>query len=245
MQKSPLLINSHLLTAQFGLEIGTAAPLLIRFESVFLGLGGDEVKLLFASDLHLGGARSQRVIEQLVAAVAETKPDLVLLGGDLVDERRGIAKLESCVQQVVAYAPVWAIAGNHDVWIGVQQVRRAVEAGGGNWLENSLNLSNVKIDGFVDRNPTSGLRILCAHNPIVFSGAIAAGYNLVLAGHLHGCQWVFWQRNGKLYPGAWFYRWNGLRFELNDATLLVSRGMGDTLPVRWNCPREVILCHIY
>lgn len=234
------------LTAHFPLEIGTSAPLLIRQESVSLGLGGDSLRLLFASDLHLGGRRTVRSIDQLVAAVAETQPDLVLLGGDLVDSRRGIPLLESCVQQLVAQAPVYAIAGNHDVWVGAMQVRLAVEKGGGCWLENSLHLSSVTIDGSLDRNPTaSEWRILCAHNPVVFPQAIASGYTLVLAGHLHGCQWVFWERDDRLYPGAWFYRWNGLRFELNGATLLVSRGMGDTLPVRWNCPREVILCNIF
>jgi hypothetical protein len=49
-------------------------------------------------------------------------------------------------------------------------------------------------------------------------------------------------RRGRLYPAAWFYRWHGLRFAEGGAVLLVSRGAGDTLPVRFNCPREVILC---
>ncbi|MCL1475861.1 metallophosphoesterase [Argonema antarcticum] len=235
------------LSTRFPLEIGTSAPLLIRQESVHLGLGGEELKLLFASDLHLGGRHSLQAIDRLVTAVTETKPNLVLLGGDLVDFRWGIPLLESCVLQLVAQAPVWAISGNHDVWVGMTAVRRAVETGGGFWLEeSSLKVSTIRIDGFVDRDRTSkALRILCAHNPAVFSQAVASGYSLVLAGHLHGCQWVFWEHQSRLYPGAWFYQWNGLRFELNNATLIVSRGMGDTLPVRWNCPREVILCKIF
>ena len=48
-------------------------------------------------------------------------------------------------------------------------------------------------------------------------------------------------RGGKQYPAAWFNRWHGLRFEDRGAIMLVSRGAADTFPVRFNCPREVIL----
>ena len=82
-------------------------------------------------------------------------------------------------------------------------------------------------------------QVLCTHHP----GPPAArqGFDLILSGHLHGGQFVFYERGGKLYPGAFAYRWNGLRFQENGHTLLVSRGVRDTLPLRWNCPREVIV----
>ncbi len=51
-------------------------------------------------------------------------------------------------------------------------------------------------------------------------------------------------RRRRLYPAAWVYRWHGLRFAEWGAVLLVSRGAGDALPVRFNCPREVILCGV-
>jgi predicted MPP superfamily phosphohydrolase len=66
----------------------------------------------------------------------------------------------------------------------------------------------------------------------------------VFAGHLHGGQCVLAMHRERLYPAAWFYRWHGLRFAEGRAVLLVSRGAGDTLPIRFNCPREVILCTI-
>ncbi|AKG20842.1 metallophosphoesterase [Calothrix sp. 336/3] len=233
------------------LEIGTNQPLLIRQESVDFGIG-TVVKLLFASDLHLGWQRSPRAIAQLIAAVKKTTPDFVLLGGDLVDIPPGFAQLQDCVQQVSTIAPVWAIPGNHDQWVGVSRVRQAVLAGGGNWLTNSRitisgNHKAVEIHGSLSKNTQTApntISILCAHNPVIFPQAISQGYKLVFAGHLHGCQWVFGKSGDRLYPGAWFYTWNGLRFTQNQVHLLVSRGMGDTLPLRWNCPREVILCQI-
>ncbi len=82
------------------------------------------------------------------------------------------------------------------------------------------------------------------HAPAIFPQAAQAGYRLVLAGHLHGGQCVLATRHGRQYPAAWFHRWHGLRFHQDEATLLVSRGMADTFPFRFNCPREVLLCEI-
>ena len=99
----------------------------------------------------------------------------------------------------------------------------------------------LRIVGRVDPAAHAGRRMLCTHHPGEFPAAATAGYGLVLAGHLHGGQCVLATRRGRLYPAAWIYRWHGLRFAEGGAVLLVSRGAGDTLPVRFNCPREVIL----
>ena len=64
-------------------------------------------------------------------------PDLVLLGGDLVDWTSGMEALQSLVRRLSRVAPVGAVAGNHDRWIGVARVRAAVLDGGGHWLEDA------------------------------------------------------------------------------------------------------------
>jgi predicted MPP superfamily phosphohydrolase len=103
----------------------------------------------------------------------------------------------------------------------------------------------IRIDGAITGAASNEPRVFCAHYPSVFPEAAAAGYRLVLAGHLHGGQCVLATRGGKLYPAVWVHRWHGLRFVDRGATLLVSRGGGDTLPVRFNCPREVVVCEIH
>jgi predicted MPP superfamily phosphohydrolase len=103
----------------------------------------------------------------------------------------------------------------------------------------------LRLDGCVDETAShADPRILCAHDPAVFPHAVRAGYRLVLAGHLHGSQCVLAERDDMLYPGAWFFRWNGLRFSEGACRMWVSRGMADTLPMRWNCPREILLCQL-
>jgi hypothetical protein len=47
-----------------------------------------------------------------------------------------------------------------------------------------------------------------------------------------------------MYPGALISPWNGDVFQNGPSTMLVSRGANDTIPVRWRCPREVLVCEI-
>jgi predicted MPP superfamily phosphohydrolase len=227
----------------FPLELGTSGPLLVRREAVHLG-SARPLRVLFASDLHLGHWWTRPVTGQLVLAAREAAPDLILLGGDLSDNLRGLPALLECVRDLAEVAPVHAVPGNHDEGAGLNDVRAAVEAGGGHWLQDRAIEGPVRIDGRIDREAQPGSRLLCAHHPGVFPAAAAAGYGLVLAGHLHGGQCVLATRGGRLYPAAWVYRWHGLRFAEWGAVLLVSRGAGDSFPVRFNCPREVILCTI-
>ena len=225
-----------------GPGIGSFRPLFVRREAVH-GIGPTAASL-YASDLHLGHWWTRRVSEQLLRAAQETRPDLILLGGDLVDKAEALSLLGDCVRALGELAPVHAIPGNHDRRAGVAHVRATVLVAGGHWLPDRPLDHRLRIDGSVDPTPSDSPRLLCAHYPSDFPAARAAGYRVVLAGHLHGGQCVVATRHGRLYPAAWVHHWHGLRFAEGDSVMFVSRGAGDTFPLRFNCPREVILCAI-
>lgn len=216
------------------LEVAARGPLTVREELVPLGLG---MRLLYVSDLHLRGGSPQRLEEQVLEAARLHSPDRILLGGDMVDANSGLARLESLVSGLSEVAPVGVVEGNHDRFVGVERVRDCTLKGGAAWLKDS---GDSLVSGSFEDNPA----VLCAHDPCIFEEALPEATGLVLAGHLHGGQVVLARHAGKLYPAAWFYRWNGPRFERNGVTMLVSLGVTDTLPVRWNCPREVLLVTI-
>jgi predicted MPP superfamily phosphohydrolase len=226
---------------RFPLAIADFRPLLVRTERVSLGLK-HSLRLLYASDLHLGHRWTRRVPGQLLRAARDTQPDLILLGGDLADHAGALAPLRECVQSLTRIAPLLAVPGNHDVRAGITEVRAAVRDGGGHWLPDEAWMGPVRIDGVLDRRPTDRPRVLCTHSPGTFPAATDAGYRIVLAGHLHGGQCVLAEHKGLLYPAAWLYRWHGMRFDQSGTVMLVSRGAADSFPIRWNCPREVILC---
>jgi hypothetical protein len=52
------------------------------------------------------------------------------------------------------------------------------------------------------------------------------------------------EHRGRLFPGAVFYPFCCLRDEHGPVRLVVSRGVSDLVPIRWRCPREVVLCHV-
>lgn len=224
------------------IEVGARRPLLVRRESV--GNLGASKRLLFASDLHLRKNGPRHIVDELLEIASRECPDLVLLGGDLVDSRSGLEALQSLVRRLSRVAALGAVAGNHDRWIGVERVRAAVAEGGGRWLEDAPWLLTPDCAIYGSRKQaiqSAGYHLLCTHRPVASDRPFA----LTLSGHLHGGQFVFYQRHGRLYPGAFLYRWNGLRFDDKDGrTLLISRGVQDTLPLRWNCPREVLIVDI-
>jgi predicted MPP superfamily phosphohydrolase len=72
----------------------------------------------------------------------------------------------------------------------------------------------------------------------------AERYNLAFAGHLHGCQFVLWKSNQKLFPGNFFYQFNILESIKNNCHYFISKGLGDTLPIRYNCKRDLIFIEV-
>ena len=229
------------------LEIGLRGALHIREER--LSSRDDACRLLYVSDLHLRNGRSAALCRQVLDAVARCSPDALLLGGDLVDHRSELSRLSDLVHSLRGVAAVLAIGGNHDRRLGMDCVRDAVLHGGGQWIHGRTarlthgarviavsgpEAAEVPVDGHV--------RVLCAHNPRTWKTCRRSGYDLVLAGHLHGCQLVAWEFRDRLFPGAIFYPYCFSSRRCGSTRLVVSRGVSDLVPIRWRCPREVVLC---
>ena len=84
------------------LEIGLSRPLLVREER--LSTHHDACRLLYVSDIHLRSGRSAVLSGQVCDAVAGCRPDVVLLGGDLVDSRSELRSLERLTRAIKAPA---------------------------------------------------------------------------------------------------------------------------------------------
>jgi predicted MPP superfamily phosphohydrolase len=231
-----------------GLEIGLARALHVREER--LSTQPDACRLLYISDIHLRHGRSDHLCRQVLAAANRCEADAVLLGGDLVDRPSELSMLRDLVGSLCKVAPVLAIGGNHDRRVGLDRARDAVLRGGGQWIhEGSTRLAHgsrvIVVSGPEAAIQAEGdVRILCAHHPAIWKRSRHGGYDLVLAGHLHGCQVVAWEYRGRLFPGAMLYPCCYLSHQSGPTRLVVSRGVSDLVPIRWRCPREVVLCHV-
>ena len=171
-------------------------------------------------------------------------------GGDLVDGATELGKLCDLVGALGKVAPVRAVGGNHDRTVGMDRVRDAVVGGGGQWIHaGSARIAHggreIAVSGPEAASlPEGDFQVLCAHNPRVWKTARERGYDLVLAGHLHGCQLVAFEFRDRLFPGALFNPYCYLSHQAGPTRLVVSRGVSDLVPIRWRCPREVVLCHV-
>jgi predicted MPP superfamily phosphohydrolase len=147
-------------------------------------------------------------------------------------------------------ATVLAIGGNHDQRVGLERVADTVEQAGGHWIhDGTARVTHgdraIAVSGPATGSPVDAdVRVLCAHNPRIWKTACHGAYDLVLAGHLHGCQIVAGAFRDRLYPGALLYPHCLLSHRRGSTRLVVSRGVSDLVPIRWRCPREVVLCHV-
>jgi len=230
----------------------------IRHETVGRPRAGSPWRIAHVSDLHVWGGG--RTLSWIDSVLAEWQPDAVAMTGDYADTAAGRRRVTEWLADVSRRWPVGWIAGNHDRWFGEKWLRELAEISGARWVEqHDLVLSSP--DGSTCRvfawggegpppraEPAGGLesRVALVHDPSGIEPAAAQGIDLILAGHLHGGQVVLGRDGrGRHLPGGWFYRWCGDRWDWEQGSLIVSRGLGDTLPVRFRCPRELVLVELW
>lgn len=202
--------------------------------------------VLYLSDLHFRRWDAHRV-EELAQMAEQTQPSVILLGGDYAETKAGLAEFGRLAFAFSAISPAFAIAGNHDYRMGIERVKEVVLTNNCCWLENESTTievagTRIRIDGTrPNQSETDAdVRILLLHQPIDLK-IFASKYHMALAGHLHGGQIVLWQTARGLYPGRLFYRWNILYKRVDNTDYWISKGLGDTLPFRIHCPKDVLL----
>lgn len=197
---------------------------------------------VYLSDLHYA-PWCGKLLQQVWLLLSELEPDALLFGGDLLDLPFGASGLADWVRRAGQRWPLYAVPGNHDRWCGLSRLKRKLP--GLEWLDEGavelacgLRLCGRSAQGACARS------VLVGHEPNRVKGAARAGFPAMLAGHHHACQWITHQAGGKDYPGAWFFAYHGPYFEVGRTRLWVSRGVNDQLPLRLNCPRDVLLLEV-
>lgn len=221
----------------------------VRFESSVTG----SARLLHWSDLHLWGLPwEKKRMAHWQAKVIELAPNGIVITGDVADTLRGFRSWLHWCCEVSEICPIYWIRGNHDRILDEREMRQiiqqhrifAVDENDFTWhLKNGISIPITTWDRW-SQNPIRNA-IALIHNPRPIEKSKVVLPVLILAGHLHGGQWVLWRdKNGVGWPPALFYPWCGDRWDLQQGQLIVSRGMGDTLPLRIRCAREMVVIDI-
>jgi len=198
------VILARLLMARTGRDL-LPTHLQLRVPELHPALEGARIALL--SDLHVG--RLHVPTDQLIAAVEDVSPDILLLGGDYAAERENQPEALQLVERLSEGQPTFGIAGNadHHQDLDLRTLRRSLQASGGDLLINEAGQARVgdaiveilgvddPLRGNADVDATAAqasddadLRIGLCHSPALWSELSRLGAQITLVGHSHGGQ---------------------------------------------------------
>jgi predicted MPP superfamily phosphohydrolase len=207
----------------------------------------DSLSIAHLSDLHVW--TGNRLLSQLEAHLERDPPDVVAFTGDGYDLPAGARLFEGFLRRVASRWPVVWVLGNHERLWRERLWKPLTRLDGCHFLTEAScthTVGNTRFE-FVDLPHAAAaldpgtIRIALHHDPEDLPAQGVDGTALALAGHLHGGQVVWWKnRAGALFPGSWLYRNLSDKKRLGSTWLVVNRGLGDSLPIRWNCPHEVV-----
>ncbi|MGD9590264.1 MAG: metallophosphoesterase [Pyrinomonadaceae bacterium] len=221
----------------------------------------DGFKIIHLSDIHHSPFTSFDHIARTVKIANRLKPDMFVLTGDYVShETDYIRPVADLMGGLEAEFGTHACLGNHDHWTDPELITKSFRDAGINMLVNEGfrfegNGGSFWIAGVDDHmvgktDLPSALRgsypdemkLLLAHNPIIFRKAVRYGIDLTLSGHTHGGQVRVRDKNRRLIRRRKLS--NGLH-RRRDSQIYITRGIGTVvLPVRYQCPPEITMLEL-
>ena len=221
----------------------------------------DGFKIIQLSDTHHSPFTGLEHIKRAVKIANRLRPDIFLLTGDYVShEREYIPPVAAALGKLKARYGIYACLGNHDHWTDADLVTHLFRGEGINMLINegvrleargaSFWLAGVD-DYMVGKTDVPAamkgsypdeMKLLLAHNPIIFREAARVGVDLTLSGHTHGGQVKMRDDSKRIFPQR---RLKAGLHSRRKSQIYITRGIGTVvLPVRYQCPPEISLLEL-
>ncbi|MBO5822569.1 MAG: metallophosphoesterase [Lentisphaeria bacterium] len=219
------------------------------------------MRIVFLSDLHIDRMRDTRWLPQTVEKVNVLKPDMILLGGDLMDGKVADLKEKMLpISKLQAPMGVYGVPGNHEYYSGFNEWMKFLSEECK--IKMLINTAcrpgrDIVLMGVADHagkkfgNPRANFRqafkdvalndrvILLAHRPDLAKEAENLDIMLQISGHTHGGMlWGLDKIVAKLNGG--FVSGHYVR---SNTHIYVSNGTGiwSGFPVRLTAPAEITL----
>jgi predicted MPP superfamily phosphohydrolase len=218
----------------------------------------DGFKIIHLSDIHHSPFTNIEHIKRAVKIANRLKPDMFVLTGDYVShETQYIAPVAKVLGKLRSEFGTYACLGNHDHWTDAASVTghfreeginvlinegfRFEGRGGSFWLagvdDHMVGLTDVP--AALKGSYPDEMKLLLAHNPIIFRKAVRAGVDLTLSGHTHGGQVKIRDDEKRILPRR---RLSSGLHRRKSSQIYITRGIGTVvLPVRYQCPPEISL----
>ena len=211
----------------------------------------DGIKIAHVSDIHYGRTTNKKDLEYLVKKINETKPDIVVFTGDLIDKDTSlnedkINEIIDSLSKIEAKLGKYSIKGNHDY--SFNEFDEIISKSNFTNLSDSYDLiynesnilivglnSNLKSDISINdkmssidneiKDINSDYKILLLHEPDYVDDIDYNKYNLILAGHSHGGQ-IRLPIIGSIINPTKAKKYHDEHYSLNSSDLFVSSGVG-------------------
>ncbi len=230
------------------------------------------IRVALVSDLH--SCKYGEDQQELIDAIAAQSPDIVLLAGDIYDDKLPDALTDTFLKALGARFRCFYIPGNHELRKfkdgNVDELLLKVSSYGiavlyGEYEEITVNGNTVTIYGLMEEkevndfsaqsfselckaSDTESYAILMAHRPSRIDTYLTGNFDLIVAGHAHGGQWCIpGLLNGLLAPEeGLFPKYAGGQYDFENATMIVSRGLAreSTIVPRIFNPPELVIIDI-
>ena len=227
-----------------------------RYEEVSTEKLTKPLRVVLVSDIHLGTILSKEYCETLVEKINNEKPDIILMAGDIIDDKLEIVMREQSLQPLAklkAANGVIAVLGNHDYFDrkSEQEVTELNKVGVSVLINQKVKLDQISIVGLKDFSQGESVstlkdlavgngnhyKILLEHQPRHIEVASAEDYDLYLAGHTHA---------GAFFPNKYFtalmHTLDYGRGAFGSMTAIVTSGYGFFgIPVRLGVNPEYVV----
>jgi uncharacterized protein len=226
--------------------------------------GMKSIRVAAVSDIHLGSIIRKRSMIKLSSMLAELRPDLVLLLGDIVDGEIGPVMRGDLLQHLTCpkcELGMLAITGNHEFIGGAQHTIPYIESKGIRLLNDEMMVlkGGIQLIGRKDRDSerfygtrrlaldelmtgvdTTKPVIVLDHQPVSYDEPVKQGIDLQLSGHTHnGQMWPLNHITRLVFENSYGYMKRG------KSQFIVSSGFGLWGPrVRSASRSEVMLIEI-
>lgn len=209
------------------------------------------LKIVHISDIHYGSTVNNKKFEKIIEQINFIKPDIVVLTGDLIDEKfeYNFEELVNNLSNINAKLGKYAISGNHDY--SVEDYNDLISDGGFINLDNTYELiynnsmnpviisgisSNIKdttdlaiktskFDEYISSSEKPVYSILLMHEPDSVDNLNIDNYDLILSGHSHNGQINIPLLKNLYLPKLSRKYYNG-HYLINNTNLYVSNGLG-------------------
>ena len=211
------------------------------------------IRIALVTDLH--SCKYGKNQKTLIDAVVKQNPDIVLLGGDIFDDKIPDENTELFLAGIAGKYPCYYVTGNHEYWSHrvdemldtLRKYNVTILDGKSETVE--VNNQKISISGIDDPDANlytgkgegfyaqldeisqikddSLFTILLAHRPSYVNKYLDYNFDLVLSGHAHGGQWrIPFLLNGVFAPDEGFLpKYAGGQYDFPNGKMIVSRGL--------------------